>query len=378
MGLATDGVAPRPVVTATGLTSAGQTALRPGQIVAARVESHLPDGTARLAFGETRIDVRLPGRAETGATLRLQVLRTAPDLAFTLLGRTAGPSGTPGAYPVLPKGLQADLQNMIRTAIVDQDSVAPLLTGLDRLLSSGGTAVPQGVRQAMEQLLGLRLPVNPAPSGEALRDAIKKSGVFLEANLARGSIPAHGGDMKAALLALQAGLRLWLGGGVPAADAEAAKSLLSQTRAALSRLRLAQTGSLPDPAELQGRRGEKPAEWVFELPFHSGDRTFGVQLRIEREGGGGGAEEDESWRIRFSVDAEPLGPVHAVVTLRGGALGISIWAERDNGADLLRRRVPDLAQALERSDLEVAGVNVSVGSPPRRAHPSGAVIDRRT
>lgn len=376
--MATDAVAPRPVVAVTGSSGTGQIGLKPGQIVNARIEAHLPDGTTRLAIGEARVDVRLPGRTDAGETLRLQVVRTSPNLTLNLLGTAGQPAGKAGSNPVIPSSLQADLQGMIRSAVANQDSVAPLLTGLERALASGSTPLPEGLRQAVEQLLGFRLPVNPAPSGEALRQAMLKSGVFLEANLARGAAPGAGGDMKAALLALQTGLRAWLGGGTAGAEAETAKSLLSQTRAALSKLRLAQAGSLKEGDATRGLGGEKPAELLFELPFQAGGRTLGVEFRIDRDEEGSDAETDPGWRIRFSVDAEPLGPVHAIVTLRGGALGVALWAERVDGADLLRQRAPELALALESTELEIAGLNIAAGRPPRQPHPSGAVIDRRT
>ena len=376
--MATDAVAQRPLVAITAGSSTGQTGLKTGQIVTARIEAHLPDGTTRLAIGEARIDVRLPGRTDAGDTLRLQVVRTSPNLALNLLGTAGRPAGNAGSNPVIPSNLQADLQGMIRSAVADQDSVAPLLTGLERALASGSTPLPEGLRQAVEQLLGFRLPANPAPSGEALRQAILKSGVFLEANLARGAAPGAGGDMKAALLALQTGLRAWLGGGTVGADTEPATSLLSQTRAALSKLRLAQAGSLKEGDTTRAPGGEKPAELLFELPFQAGGRTLGIEFRIDRDNEGSDAETDPGWRIRFSIDAEPLGPVHAIVSLRGGALGVALWAERADGADLLRRRAPELTQALESTELEITGFNISTGRPPRKPHPSGAVIDRQT
>ena len=245
--MATDAVAQRPLVATAAGSSTGLTGLKTGQIVTARIEARLPDGTTRLAVGDARLDVRLPGNSNAGDTLRFQVVRTTPALTISPLSTTGQPASTPASNPVVPSASQVELQGMIRTALADQDSIAPLLTNIQSALTSRSAALPEGLRQTLQQLLGFRLPASPAPSGEALRQATQKSGVFLEAKLASGTAPPPGGDMKAALLAAQAGLRAILSGGAAGPEAEVATSLLSQTRAALSKLRLAQAGSLKRP-----------------------------------------------------------------------------------------------------------------------------------
>ena len=376
--MATDAVAQRPLVATAAGSSSGQTGLKAGQIVTARIEAQLPDGTTRLAVGDARLDVRLPGTTTTGDTLRFQVVRTAPTLAITPLGTTGQPASTPTSNPVAPSTPQAELQGMIRTALADQDSVAPLLTNLQSALSSRSLALPEGLRQTLQQLLGFRLPATPAPTGEALRQATQRSGVFLESKLAGGTAPPPGGDMKASLLAVQAGLRALLSGGATGPEAETATSLLSQTRAALSKLRLAQAGSVKDADTTRGPSGEKSPELLFELPFQVGGKTVGVDFRIERDDEGAGEDAEPAWRIRFSLNAEPLGPVHAVVTLRDGTVGVALWAEREEGAEFLRDRSRGLTHALESTELGVTGLSIATGQPPHQPSPSGAVVDRRT
>ena len=376
--MATDAVAQRPLVATAAGSSTGQIGLKTGQIVTARIEAQLPDGSTRLAVGDARLDVRLPGRAATGDTLRFQVVRTTPNLAITPLGNTGQPASTPTSNPVAPSTPNVELQGMVRAALADQDSVAPLLTNVQSALSSRSAALPEGLRHTLQQLLGFRLPASPAPSGEALRQATQRSGVFLEAKLARGAAPPPGGDMKAALLAAQAGLRALLSGAAAGPETETATSLLSQTRAALSKLRLAQAGSLKDTDTTRSPNGDKSPELLFELPFQAGGKTIGVDIRIERDEENTAADAEPGWRIRFSLDAEPLGPVHAVVTLRGGTVGVALWAERDEGAEFLRDRAPVLTHALESTELGVTGLSVATGQPPHKPSPSGAVVDRRT
>ena len=114
------------------------------------------------------------------------------------------------------------------------------------------------------------------------------------------------------------------------------------------------------------------------MPFQLGGKTVGVDLRVERDDGGKADDAEPAWRIRFSLDAEPLGPVHAVVTLRNGTVGVALWAERDEGAEFLRNRAPGLTHALESTALDVTGLSIATGRPPHQPSRSGAVVDRRT
>ena len=46
------------------------------------------------------------------------------------------------------------------------------------------------------------------------------------------------------------------------------------------------------------------------------------------------------WRARFSLDVEPAGPVHALVSLTGEKTSVRMWAERPaTAAATARRRI---------------------------------------
>src|SRR5690606_26533514 len=117
----------------------------------------------------------------------------------------------------------------------------------------------------------LQLPAS-GPTALALKTAIEKSGVFLEASLAKAGAPAA--DMKSALTALKSSLATWLGGNPAPVDAarqaapplrgmpprveqidgpplpdgmrDVGRILHHQADAALSRVKLMQLASLPD------------------------------------------------------------------------------------------------------------------------------------
>ena len=58
--------------------------------------------------------------------------------------------------------------------------------------------MPKDVQQAASQLLAARTPLAEGLNAGDLRQAFQKSGLFLEASLARGAMPSGTPDLKAA------------------------------------------------------------------------------------------------------------------------------------------------------------------------------------
>src|SRR5262245_45906866 len=88
--------------------------------------------------------------------------------------------------------------------------------------------------------------------------------------------------------------------------------LLGDTDAALARQTLLQAASLPDDRTQTQRDSVR---WVFEVPFATPQGTAVAQFEIARDGRGGSAREAQqpAWRARFTLDVEPIGPVHAQI-----------------------------------------------------------------
>ncbi|MDP0947355.1 flagellar hook-length control protein FliK, partial [Klebsiella pneumoniae] len=78
----------------------------------------------------------------------------------------------------------------------------------------------------------------------------------------------------------------------------------------------------------------------LDLPFVTPQGVAVAQMEISRDGGGAGggvaAPVERTYRARFSIDVEPLGPVHALVTLTGARTRVSLWAERSETIARLR------------------------------------------
>ena len=161
--------------------------------------------------------------------------------------------------------------------------------------------------------------------------------------------------------------------------ATTAHQLLGDTDAAIARQTLLQVASLPDRADSPGARIETSApRWNFEIPFVTPQGTAMAQFEISRDGAG---EEMEAakrvWRARFSLDVEPAGPVHALVSLTGEATSVRMWAERPATADQLRAGAAQLSHALIKAELVPGDIVIRDGTPPQsQPAPAGHFLDR--
>ena len=155
--------------------------------------------------------------------------------------------------------------------------------------------------------------------------------------------------------------------------------LLADTDGAIARQTLLQVASLPDQVDPSTGRIDPAAQrWNFEIPFLTPQGTAMAQFEISRDGGGTEAEAAKrAWRARFTLDVEPAGPVHALVSLNGDKTSVRMWAERPATAAQLRAGVPQLSQALSRAELKPGDIVVRDGAPVQPATaPAGHFLDR--
>ncbi|HZC98528.1 MAG TPA: flagellar hook-length control protein FliK [Bradyrhizobium sp.] len=158
-----------------------------------------------------------------------------------------------------------------------------------------------------------------------------------------------------------------------------AHRLLDDTDAAIARQTLLQVASLPDRID-----GSLPKidttmpRWNFEIPFVTPQGTAMAQFEISRDGGGQDVEAAKRvWRARFSLDVEPAGPVHALVSLTGDTTSVRMWAERPGTAAQLRAGAAQLSQALSRAELRPGDIVIRDGTPPQATPaPAGHFLDR--
>ncbi len=103
-----------------------------------------------------------------------------------------------------------------------------------------------------------------------------------------------------------------------------------------------------------------------------------AQFEISRDGGGSEVEAAKRvWRARFSLDVEPAGPVHALISLAGERTSVRMWAERPSTAAQLRAGVSQLSQALSRAELQPGDISIRDGAPAQPASArAGHFLDR--
>ena len=322
--------------------------------------------------------------------------------AAGLNAQPAMPAAPQPAALAPPASAPSALGQMVQTAAPRQDSMGPLLVNLVGLQSKL-PQMPAAVSRPIAQLLSAIVNLDRQPiTGEAIKQAISRSGVFLEARLASAPAAAPQGDIKATLLQLRGALTAWLGdeaipaspatrrppppsrGAVPrsqnidlptagpASARQAAAPLLEQTDAAIHRLRLLQMASLPDEAS---RSLAGPAEWDTEVPLLLGQELSIAQFQISRDGHAAGEASERGWQLRFSINFSLLGEVGAHVSWRGRKTSVALWADSDETADALEELLPELAAALAARGLEPGSIRVRHGIPKDPGRPAGGFVD---
>jgi Flagellar hook-length control protein FliK len=146
-----------------------------------------------------------------------------------------------------------------------------------------------------------------------------------------------------------------------------AHRLLDDTDAAIARQTLLQVASLPDRTDASGNPVDASTpRWNFEIPFATPQGTAMAQFEIARDGGGRDNEAAQRiWQARFSLDVEPAGPVHALITLSGERTSVRMWAERPATAAQLRAGANELSQALSAAELQPGDIVIRDGAPPQ-------------
>jgi hypothetical protein len=154
----------------------------------------------------------------------------------------------------------------------------------------------------------------------------------------------------------------------------AAQVLLTRTEGALSHIQLLRNASQPDQPQANPRTEAAGLRWMFEIPFVTPQGTAVAQFEISRDDAGAGEHSSPAWRARFSLDVEPMGPVHAQAVLLGEHVWVTVWAEREASVQTLRSKEALLSQAL-RDSAFVPELAFCVGAPRAPAAAAGQFLD---
>jgi hypothetical protein len=363
-----------------------------------------------------------------GATSAAASQGTTPTQVSTtpIAAETAQPGTTPGAV-VIEQGAQPSVQVSSQpltiiagpeTPMTASPELAPLLASEITAPATSSQAAASTAAQEMIDLGATNQIIPPAatPADAAARAAASGAALNLlqeavqAGPLAAGNLSRFAFDNSEvlALLPVVTGARTLavddaefahtnlppppINGALPAAQPvlpatlvsnssveTALQHLLADTDGAIARQTLLQVASLPGQTDTAtGRIDPITPRWNFEIPFATPQGTAMAQFDISRDGGGREAGAAKPvWRARFSLDVEPAGPVHALVSLSGERTSVRMWAERPATAAQLRAGVSQLSQALSRAELKPGDIVVRDGAPVQSASaPAGHFLDR--
>ncbi|MCK1733606.1 flagellar hook-length control protein FliK [Bradyrhizobium sp. 138] len=313
-----------------------------------------------LATLESAVPQAQGAALPASTTGTLQVAAVSAQAA----GEAAQPASPSTASEIAQQPQMPRSPNLAAAVLADMTADAPQ-TAIPRLMSAGlAASLLQEVTQNLPRLTG-----NVPGSNRAVPD-----GHLFEA-AARATPPPFRGALPSAQSIASPSL-------VPDTPLSATvHRLLHETDAAIARQTLLQVASLPDRTDASGHRVDPAVpQWNFEIPFATPQGTAMAQFEISRDGAGESADPArQAWRARFSLNVEPAGPVHALITLNGDKTFVRMWAERSATAQQLRAGIGELNQALMRAELKPGDIVVREGTPPQPAPArAGHFLDRAT
>jgi hypothetical protein len=338
----------------------------------------------------------IPGATIPPAVVLAQAGQPSLQLSPQAVTIVAGPETPVSVSPTIVPPLAPQTP---APAPSPQSATSPLaqeildLTAANQILPPAATPADAAARAAASSvalnLLQEAIQASPLAAGNPSR-LVLENGQFLslipalagtrtpaidDAEFARTNLPPP--PINGALPSAQPVAPATLASHVPV---EAAlQHLLADTDGAIARQTLLQVASLPGQTDTSAARPDPSVpRWNFEIPFITPQGTAMAQFEISRDGGGREVDAAKRvWRARFSLDVEPAGPIHALISLSGERTSVRMWAERPATASQLRAGVSQLSQALSRAELLPGDIVVRDGAPvPPASAPAGHFLDR--
>ena len=351
---------------------------RIGSVLSARPLGLTDQGLLVIQIGALTVEAEAPG-TQLPSQFQVRVLSLGPQPLLEIIGAQAT--------------TDTSVNQAMRERLPQQNGYAPLLATVTALAQWPVLRqLPAYVRNALALLEHSMSNPEELATGDGLRQAIERSGLFLESQLAQpGSDDASIGqdDWKGALLRLltaldgQPSLRddndinvappLQSRGMTPQgrlalppelAESNEAASFLprlrSDVQAALARLEVAQLEASKVPA------------WMIEIPVQGQQGADVLQVRLEQHIKDG--EQDQHWTLGFALDLPSLGPVQGELVLRGLHLSVRLWAQQRESSARLEQQFDDLRSRLAASGLSLDQLSCQTGLPQAGASRSAVFL----
>lgn len=358
--------------------------LDPGEIISARVEAKLPDGSYKVLLAGQPLRMALPSHIEPGATLDLTFVTHEPRLTFAFkdlpqaapaplppsgAGRLVAASTLQAGEPALPSSIAPDdtldLASVMREprlaiALSDlaQATPAPLLSAAGRLVAAimlqpGEPAFPV-MAAAAAPLLAAR-PADGARLSGALARTLADSGLFYESHQAEWV----DGKRELAQIRQEPQARLTQSAPPPEARAAAAAAAANELAA-----------SANAPGEQQTIHPRTVPLVQQQLAVLDGARVVlqlevwprqWMQWEIEDSPPEAGREPGapQSWNTRLRLELPQLGELEAALTLAGDGVRIRLETASAASAALLQDQRGSLHAALAAAGVPPAGLAIA-------------------
>jgi hypothetical protein len=352
---------------------------RIGSVLSARPLGLTDQGLLVMQIGALTVEAEAPG-TQLPSQFQVRVLSLGPQPLLEIIGAQVT--------------TDTSVNQAMRERLPQQNGYAPLLATLTALAQWPVLRqLPTYVRNALALLEHSMSNPEELATGDGLRQAIERSGLFLESQLAQpgGDDDASIGqdDWKGALLRLltaldgQPSLRdgsdinvappLQSRGMTPQgrlalppelAESNEAASFLprlrSDVQAALARLEVAQLEASNIPA------------WMIEIPVQGQQGADVLQVRLEQHNKDD--EQDQHWTLGFALDLPSLGPVQGELVLRGLHLSVRLWAQQRESSARLEQQFDDLRSRLAASGLSLDQLSCQTGLPQAGASRSAVFL----
>lgn len=351
---------------------------RIGSVLSARPLGLTDQGLLVIQIGALTVEAEAPG-TQLPSQFQVRVLSLGPQPLLEIIGAQAT--------------TDTSVNQAMRERLPQQNGYAPLLATVTALAQWPVLRqLPAYVRNALALLEHSMSNPEELATGDGLRQAIERSGLFLESQLAQpgSDDPSIGqDDWKGALLRLltaldgQPSLRddndinvappLQSRGMTPQgrlalppelAESNEAASFLprlrSDVQAALARLEVAQLEASKVPA------------WMIEIPVQGQQGADVLQVRLEQHIKDG--EQDQHWTLGFALDLPSLGPVQGELVLRGLHLSVRLWAQQRESTARLEQQFDDLRSRLAASGLSLDQLSCQTGLPQAGASRSAVFL----
>jgi hypothetical protein len=360
-------------------------------------EARLPGATLRLSVEAGGALPRLALASFSPPPEGLSRPPAGPIADAPLVRLTAMPAAQQTqTAPTSPPGpLQAALKEAVAAAAARQGGAAPLYANLAAVADRTDSPLPLAARGIASLLLGGRIDGERPVTAEAVRQAV--------AMAAGGAMatPDAPPDVKTLLAVLKAVLPREAEqppaarsepppepprrDSPPHAQRPAATLLHAETDArtiaatlhrdadqALERAKLHAYAGLPDARPAGQAEAQRPQQMQIELPVAFGQQTAMMGLKVERDPRRRRENGDpvDVWGIRFAIETDEIGAVHAHLRLAGRTLNVSLWADDAATQGAFVDALPLLEAALRDAALEVDEIAVFGGRPQEATKPA--------